>query len=56
MIVLYTKEGEPLYVNKTIKSKKQIVNWGSSCKIYYKVLIPLIYKEFLHVNKQKTSS
>lgn len=25
MILLYTKEGEPLYVNKTIKSKKQIV-------------------------------
>lgn len=56
MILLYTKGGEPLYVNKTIKSKKQIVSWGSICKIYHRVLIFLIYKEILQVSKQKTSA
>lgn len=56
MIRLHTKEKETLYVNKATKFKKQIVNWGNSCKIYYKVLLSLIYEELLHVNKQKRST
>ena len=49
------KRDKPPYVNKTIKFKKKIINWGNNCRTHYKVFISLTYKEFLRINKKKTS-